>query len=144
MARTWRDLFILDIPPPPPPDGDESSPEQRGGFFRRLRENMSKTRQALGAELQATVFQSLDDEMWERLEETLIYADVGASTTANIVERLQHETGWGDRAGGGGPTRRLQGLVAEAARAGEDRIDLRHEPTVILMVGVNGTGKTTT
>ena len=52
---------------------------------------MSKTRQALGAELQATVFQSLDDEAFERLEEALIYADVGAPTTAAIVERLERE-----------------------------------------------------
>src|SRR4051794_41918413 len=88
MARTWRDLFILDIPPPPPPEGDEASGEKPGGFFRRLRENMSKTRQALGAELQATVFQTLDDEMWERLEETLIYADVGAAATAQNGERV--------------------------------------------------------
>jgi fused signal recognition particle receptor len=144
MARTWRELFITDIPPPPPPDGDEAEGEARGGFFRRLRENMSKTRQALGAELQATVFQSLDDEMWERLEETLIYADVGASTTAQIVERLETEAGSGQLPTGEDLTRRLQELLAEAARAGEDRIDLRHEPTVILMVGVNGTGKTTT
>src|SRR3954454_8259213 len=144
MARTWRDLFILDIPPPPPPDGDESSPEQRGGFFRRLRDNMSKTRHALGAELQASVFQSLDDEMWERLEETLIYADVGASTTAQIVERLETEAGGGAFSTGEGVRQRVPGLLAESARAGEDRIDLRHQPTVILMVGVNGTGKTTT
>ena len=41
-------------------------------------------------------------------------------------------------------SRRLRELLAEAAHAGEDKIDLRHEPTVILMVGVNGTGKTTT
>ena len=52
---------------------------------------MSKTRQALGAELQATVFQTLDDEAFERLEEALIYADVGAPTTAAIVERLERE-----------------------------------------------------
>jgi fused signal recognition particle receptor len=143
MARSWRELFITDIPPPPPPDGEE--PDQKpGGFFRRLRDNMSKTRQALGAELQATVFQTLDDEMWERLEETLIYADVGASTTAKIVERLETEAGSGSLATGEELTRRLQELLAESARTGEDRIDLRHEPTVILMVGVNGTGKTTT
>src|SRR3954452_11952045 len=102
MARTWRELFITDIPPPPPPDGDEAAPEKRGGFFSRLRENMSKTRQALGAELQATVFQTLDDEMWERLEETLIYADVGASTTAGIVERVETEGGAGGVPAGGG------------------------------------------
>src|SRR3954452_25236230 len=144
MARTWRDLFILDIPPPPPPDGAEAAPEQRGGFFRRLRENMSKTRQALGNELQATLFQTLEGEMSGRLEETLIYADVGATTPANIVERLETEAGAGELSTGEELTRRLQELLAEAARAGEDRIDLRHEPTVILMVGVNGTGKTTT
>jgi fused signal recognition particle receptor len=144
MARTWRELFITEIPPPPPPDGEEDAGEQRGGFFRRLRDNMSKTRQALGAELQATVFQTLDDEMWERLEETLIYADVGASTTAKIVERLETETGSGALSTGEELTKRLQELLAESAKAGEDRIDLRHEPTVILMVGVNGTGKTTT
>src|SRR3954447_18295219 len=144
MARTWRDLFILDIPPPPPPDGDEAAPEQRGGFFRRLRENMSKTRQALRADLRARVCQTLDDEMWERREETLIYADVGATTTANIVERLETEAGSGELSTGEELTRRLQELLAESAKTGEDKIDLRHEPTVILITGVNGTGKTTT
>ena len=75
---------------------------------------MSKTRQALGAELQATVFQSLDDEAFERLEETLIYADVGAPTTAKIVERL--ETRGRERAssqGGEDLSRRLRELLAE-------------------------------
>src|SRR4051812_2405103 len=141
MAKTWRDLFITgeDVPPPEP-----EAEERSGGFFRRLRDNMAKSRQALGAELQASVFQTLDDETWERLEETLIYADVGASTTAKIVERLETEAGSGDLASGEDLSRRLRELLAESARAGEDRIDLRHQPTVILMVGVNGTGKTTT
>jgi fused signal recognition particle receptor len=144
MARTWRELFIVDGAGAADEPDPEQEPEERGGFFRRLRENMSKTRQALGAELQASVFQTLDDETWERLEETLIYADVGASTTAGIVERLETEAGSGELAGGEALTRRLQELLADAARAGEDRIDLRHDPTVILVVGVNGTGKTTT
>src|SRR3712207_1840235 len=141
MARNWRELFILDEAAPP---AEPETEERRGGFFKRLRENMSKSRQALGAELQASVFQSLDDETWERLEETLIYADVGAATTAKIVERLETEAGSGDLSGGEDLTRRLQELLADAARTGEDKIDLRHEPTVILMTGVNGTGKTTT
>jgi fused signal recognition particle receptor len=144
MARTWRELFILDGAAPEPDPGAAGEPEQRRGFFRRLRENMAKSREALGAELQASVFQTLDDETWERLEETLIYADVGAATTARIVERLETEAGSGELSGGEELTRRLQELLADAARAGEDKIDLRHEPTVILMVGVNGTGKTTT
>jgi len=49
-----------------------------------LRDNLSEGRQALVAELQASVFQTLDEETWERLEEALIYAYVGASTTAKI------------------------------------------------------------
>src|SRR5688572_2868714 len=103
MARTWRELFITRTEVPPPPPEPE---EEKGGFFRRLRENMSKSRQALGAEIQASVFQSLDDETWERLEETLIYADVGAMTTAKIVERLETEAGSGELAGGEALTRR--------------------------------------
>src|SRR3954471_18844650 len=147
MARSWRELFITNGAEPGESAGGESDgepAEERRGVFRRLRENMSKSREALGAELQSTVFQNLDDEAWERLEETLIYADVGASTTAKIVGRLEMEAESGELAGGEALTRRLQELLAEWARAGEDRIDLRHSPTVILMVGVNGTGKTTT
>jgi fused signal recognition particle receptor len=141
MPRTWHELFITGEDPPPP---EAEEPEQRRGFFRRLRENLSKTREALGAELQASVFQNLDDESWERLEETLIYADVGATTTAKIVERLETEAGSGELTGGEDLTRRLTELIAEVATVGEGTIDLRPNPTVILMVGVNGTGKTTT
>jgi len=139
-VKTWRQLFVTD-------DAEVAAPapeEEQRGFFRRLRENMSKTRQALGAELQATVFQTLDADAWERLEETLIYADVGAATTADIVERLETEAGSGDLASGEDLTRRLRELLADAAGTDDGRIDLRASPTVILMVGVNGSGKTTT
>ena len=141
MARTWHELFVIpeDVPPPEP-----ETEETKRGFFRKLRNNMAKSRQALGAELQASVFQTLDDETWERLEETLIYADVGASTTAKIVERLETEAGTGELTGGEDLTRRLRELLAEAAQTGDDTIDLRADPTVILITGVNGTGKTTT
>ena len=139
MPSTWQELFVTgeDAPSPPPE-------EERRGFFRRLRQNMSKTRQALGAELQATMFQTLDEKAWERLEETLIYADVGAATTATIVERLETEAGAGDLASGEELTDRLRELLAEAATTGDGKIDVRPAPTVVLMVGVNGTGKTTT
>ena len=142
MTRTWHELFVTgeDAPPQPEPEAD---PERRG-FFSRLRENMSKTRQALGAELQATVFQSLDDEAFERLEEALIYADVGAPTTAAIVERLEREAEEGSLADGEDLTRRLRELLADTARLDGDTIALTEHPTVILVVGVNGSGKTTT
>ncbi|HEX8854321.1 MAG TPA: signal recognition particle-docking protein FtsY [Thermoleophilaceae bacterium] len=143
MPRTWTELFVTGDAPAPETDASEAQ-EERRGFFRRLRDNMSKTRQALGAELQASVFQNLDDEAWERLEETLIYADVGAPTTARIVERLETEAASGDLSTGEELSDRLRELLAESARTGDATIDLRHDPTVILMVGVNGTGKTTT
>src|SRR5437588_5068428 len=127
MARSWQELFITDGETPA--DGDRGQPEEeRRGFFSRLRENLSKSREALGAELQSSVFQNLDEEAWERLEETLIYADVGAGTTAKIVGRLETEAGSGELAGGEALTKRLQELLAESARAGEDRIDVRHSP----------------
>src|SRR3954454_16562627 len=145
MPRTWPELVLTnrDVPVA---DGAEPEVEEqrRGGVFSRLRESMSKTREALGAEIQATVFGPLDDETWEHLEETLIYADVGAQTTAAIVERLETEASGGDLTGGEELQARLTELLADAARVGEPMIDLRHRPAVVLVVGVNGTGKTTT
>jgi len=143
MARTWHELFITGEDAPPASAAEEREPERRG-FLRRLRENMSKTREALGAELQATVFQSLDDEAFEQLEEALIYADVGAPTTAAIVEKLEHEAETGELTGGEDLSRRLTELLAETARVEGDTIPLTARPTVILVVGVNGSGKTTT
>jgi fused signal recognition particle receptor len=145
MARDWTDLFIVDgAPPPEEADSAPATQERRRGMFRRLRENLRKTRQALTSEIQATLFEDLSDETWERLEEALIYADVGAGTTAKVVGQLEREATEGDITGGEALTNRLTELLADIARTGEDRIDLRHEPTVILVAGVNGTGKTTT
>jgi fused signal recognition particle receptor len=146
MARDWQDLFLLDggaaaVPDEPEPQREE----RRRGFFRRLRQNMRKTREALAAEVQATLFEGdLDEETWERLEEALIYADVGARTTAQVVERLEQEAESGTISGGEALTGRLAELLAQLARTGDDKIDLRPDPAVILVVGVNGTGKTTT
>jgi fused signal recognition particle receptor len=106
---------------------------------------MRKTREALQAEVQATLFEGdLDEETWERLEEALIYADVGAKTTAQVVEQLEREAETGELVGGEALTGRLAELLAQIARTGVDTIDIRPDPTVILVVGVNGTGKTTT
>ncbi len=124
--------------------GEPVREERRRGMFRRLRENMRKTRQALTSEIQATLFEDLSDETWERLEEALIYADVGARTTAQVVEQLEREATAGSITGGEALTNRLIELLAEIAKTGDDHIDLRPEPTVILVAGVNGTGKTTT
>ncbi len=149
MAREWTDLFISDaITPTAGAAAAESAaetPERKRRFFKRLRSNLAKTREALGAEIQATLLEGdLDEAMWERLEEALIMADVGASTTARVVGELEQEASGGELVGGDALSRRLEEMLAKIARTGDDRIDLRHTPTVIMAVGVNGTGKTTT
>ena len=149
MPRDWSDVFITAGAAAGGRDEfAREEPEQRRGFFRKLRQNLSKTREALGAELQATLFSGdLDEETWERLEEALIMADVGASTTAKVVARLEQEADAGGLVGGEALSGRLVELLAGIARTEDEaaaRIDLTHEPTVIMVAGVNGTGKTTT
>jgi fused signal recognition particle receptor len=142
VARDWSELFITDAPVREASSDAHAAP--RRGLFRRLRENLSKTREALGGEIQATLFGTLDAAAWERLEEALILADVGARTTASIVGTLEAEADTGELTGGDALSERLIGLLAQTARVGDARIDIRPEPTVIMAVGVNGTGKTTT
>ena len=146
MPRDWTDLFIVapDAAPAAEADPDGEAGTPRRGLFRRLRENLAKTRQALGSEIQATLFATLDEQSWERLEEALIMADVGAATTAAVVSELETEATDEGLSGGEALTERLIELLAETARVGEPRIDIRAKPAVIMAVGVNGTGKTTT
>jgi fused signal recognition particle receptor len=145
MARDWRDLFIVQDAPAPGTDARPGGEEQRVGRFRRLRESLRKTRQALQSEIQATLFEEgPSEEMWERLEEALVYADVGARTTAQVVGQLEQEASEQKLTGGQELSDRLVELLSEIARTGDDRIELLAKPTVILVAGVNGTGKTTT
>jgi fused signal recognition particle receptor len=143
MARGWEDAFDLGDGTRPAADAGEPADERRG-VFRRLRESLSKSREALQAELSSTLFDQLDDETWERLEEALILADVGAGTTADVVGRLEHEVEAGTVSGGEAMRERLIELLAEVAATDDGRIDLTKRPALIMVVGVNGTGKTTT
>jgi fused signal recognition particle receptor len=147
VARDWNELFITgeDARGEPADEVEQAGAKRgRGGLLRRLGESMAKTRQALGSEIQATLFGVLDEQTWERLEEALIMADVGASTTASVVQTLEEEAAAGKLEGGEALSERLIELLATTARVGEPRIDIRAQPTVIMAVGVNGTGKTTT
>ena len=146
MATTWQE--IVDLGARQPGGGiavEEEAPEQRRGVFKRLRESLSKSRQALQEEISASVFDKIDDETWELLEEALILADVGAPTTAAVVERLEQEVESGAIPMDGAVVRdRLIEMLAEVASTGRAPIDLSAEPAILMMVGVNGTGKTTT
>jgi fused signal recognition particle receptor len=131
MARSWAELLGE--------DGATGEPEEEStGFFARLRDSLGRSRRALVGELAAAAFDPADDEAWERLEEALIAADVGVPTTAELVQRLEAR---GDLADA------LPQALAEEVTAllGEPpTLDVRAEPSVVLFVGVNGTGKTTT
>ncbi len=152
MTSEWKQAFDLGdrdqgrATPAPAPEVD--GPQETGsrkGAFRRLRENLARSRAALGAEVSAGFFDRLDDEAFERLEEALILADVGASVTAEVVGALESEVAAGT-VGLGEPARArlIELLACVAAPDGAVPIDLSQKPTVLMVVGVNGTGKTTT
>jgi fused signal recognition particle receptor len=130
VSRTWAELLG---------DADGGAPDvtEAGGFFSRLRDSLGKSRRALTEQIAATAFDPADEASWERLEEALIAADVGVPATAELVQRLEARPELGD----------LNEALAEEAAAllGEPgRLGLDGPPGVILVVGVNGTGKTTT
>jgi fused signal recognition particle receptor len=130
MSRTWAELLGDDE------DGAREG-EERTGFLGRLRESLSKSRRALVAEIGAS-FDAGDEEAWERLEEALIRADVGVPATAELVRRLEARGGLTD----------LSAALADEVETlfGEPPVlaSAAEAPTVVLVVGVNGTGKTTT
>jgi fused signal recognition particle receptor len=147
VATSWQEIFDLGDRSVPAGDGtaEAEAEAQRGGVFRRLRESLSRSRAALAEEISASLFERIDEETWERLEELLILADVGAATTAEIVEHLERDVDSGAvPADATAVQDRLIEIVAELAAVGERRIDLSAQPAVLMMVGVNGTGKTTT
>jgi fused signal recognition particle receptor len=131
MARSWAELLG---------DADSSSPEpasEQRGLFSRLRDSLGKSRRALTEQLQAAAFDPADDASWERLEEALIYADVGVRATAELVRRLEARGEVGDL--GEALAEEISALFGQPPT-----LDVHHAPAVILVVGVNGTGKTTT
>jgi fused signal recognition particle receptor len=145
MDSDWRRAFDTGEEAPAPPPAEEES--ERAGVLSRLRRGLSRSREALTAELSASFTDQIDESTWERLEEALILADVGARTTAAVVQRLEDEAAAGDLSGGGALRDRLIEVLADVASPqGEDgsRIDVSDRPAVLMIVGVNGTGKTTT
>ena len=145
MAKSWTEILDVgdrEIAPVATGDGE---PGERGGMFRRLRESLSKSRRALSEEISASLFDRIDEETWEQLEEALILADAGAVVTAQVVEKLEGEVDGGAvPADGVAVQERLIEILAETATTGRPTINLTGKPSVLLMVGVNGTGKTTT
>jgi fused signal recognition particle receptor len=118
------------------PDAAPEPEAARAGLFSRLRDSLSKSRRALTEEIAVTTFDPADTASWERLEEALIAADVGVPATAELVQRLE---GRGDAAVADGLEQEVAQMLGEPGT-----LELSGRPSVILVVGVNGTGKTTT
>ena len=143
MSTTWNDILDLGdrvVPDTAPPPAAEEEAPKKIGAFRRLRESLAKSRRALTEEIGSSLFDRIDDETWERLEEALILADAGATTTAQVVEKLEHEVDSGAVPPDGAAIREILTEIASTNRA---PINLTQDPAVVLMTGVNGTGKTT-
>ncbi len=115
------------------------------GFFSKIGEGLRKTRDSFMNSVNSVLraFTKIDEELFEELEEILITADVGASTSAHICQSLR------ERVKAEGVTdpdevrRLLKDIVAELLRGGQE-LQMQSKPSVILVIGVNGVGKTTT
>jgi fused signal recognition particle receptor len=128
MARSWSELLGDE-------QGGDDSPEERRRFFRRLRNSLGRTRSVVRLPLGR--FDPRDDESWEALEEALISADVGMAATEELVERLRKRRDVDDL-----ERALVEQIAALVGEPGTLAVDGR--PSVVLVVGVNGTGKTTT
>jgi len=123
-----------------------------GGFFNKIKEGLSKTRDAMHDKIAAVVpiGGRVDEEMLDEIEAILIQSDIGLDTAVEIIEELRSAVRSEKVSDGDGVMRMLQEQLAEAVALGSDgalplgSAALPGAPFVILVVGVNGAGKTTT
>lgn len=115
------------------------------GFFNKIKEGLKKTRDAVIGQIDSMLksFTKIDDELFEELEELLVMGDVGVPTAEKICEELKKRV---KKEGIKNPNeihRLLEETVSDMLRDGEE-LDLSTTPSIILVIGVNGVGKTTT
>ena len=115
------------------------------GFFKKISQGLKKTRDSVMHQIDSMLrsFTKVDEELFEELEEILIMGDVGAATSSKICEELRarvKERGVKDPQQIGAM---LQELIAEQLEGGQE-LQLNTKPSVILVIGGNGVGKTTT
>lgn len=127
-------------------DSDQEEGQEKMGIFARLLAGLSKTKDNITGRIDSLLksYTKIDEDLLEELEEILITADVGVTTTMEIIDRLRDmikERGVKD------PIEvrdLLKEIVASILKEGNSGLDLDPGPAVIVMVGVNGVGKTTT
>ena len=115
------------------------------GFFNKIAQGLKKTRDSMMGKVDALLnsFTQIDEDFFEELEENLIMADVGAVTAARICDRLRKKV---KEEGLASPDQVRSGLkqIISQMLEGPSELDLSTKPSVILVIGVNGVGKTTT
>ena len=119
--------------------------EEKKGFFARLKEGLTKTRNNIvrGIDSIFSGYSAIDDDFYEELEETLIMGDLGVRATQEILERLKDQV---DEQGICDPEDCRQILIdsiREQMHVGETAYEFEKEQSVVMVIGVNGVGKTT-
>lgn len=113
------------------------------GFFEKLGQGLKKTRDAIfGSISQMFATGEINDELYDELEEQLILADVGAETSLNLVEKLKKRVKEQHLSTGEEALNALKGIIVEMLSP-DSKPKFETKPTVILVIGVNGAGKTT-
>ncbi len=115
------------------------------GFFDKLKQGLSKTKNAIFSQMDSLFksFVAIDEDMLEELEEILIASDVGATTAGEIIEKLRDVIATEGLSDASDAKKALIKILEETIGEGEP-LDLSTKPSVILVIGVNGVGKTTT
>lgn len=126
------------------PEAAAEPPESKG-FFARLKEGLNKTRSAIVDRVDTVLasFQTVDEELFEELEEALIMADIGVDTSLYIIGELRKRAKEQGVKEAGELKGILKAIISEILSDQESRIDTSKKPTVIMVIGVNGVGKTT-
>lgn len=116
------------------------------GFFDKIREGLSKTKKNISVQLSSmfATFTGANEDFFEELEETLILADLGVETVEKAVERLRELTRREGYLKGEQIEKALEDILTELIDVGGSTLNLGTRPSVILVIGVNGVGKTTT
>ena len=116
------------------------------GFFEKLKQGLSKTSKNIASKIDSVLaaFGKIDEDLFEELEEALIMADIGVDTTMEIIERLRKDVRQGRITKPEEIKERLVEIIGEMMESDVLPMRLDTKPSVILMIGVNGVGKTTT
>ena len=115
------------------------------GFFDKIKEGLAKTKKALSNTLDAIfIGGELDDDFYEELTDCLILADLGVGTATRAVEQLRQQARQKRLQTTEEGREELKLILADMLAVGEPRLQLNTKPSVVLVIGVNGVGKTTT